>query len=82
MTGDRSRHPEPHRYAQRFGVDLALARVHEDAREILESTGVIDQSGEHHVFGTVRQAVDGRDLGAHMIDADPTTREMPRTGGA
>jgi sulfate permease, SulP family len=47
-----------HGYAQRFGVDLVLARVHKDAREILESAGVIDQLGEHHVFATVRQAVD------------------------
>jgi sulfate permease, SulP family len=47
-----------HRYAQRFGVELVLARVHEDAREILESAGVIDQLGEHHVFDTVRHAVD------------------------
>ena len=47
-----------HRYAQRFGVELALARVHDDAREVLESAGVIDQLGERHVFDTVRHAVD------------------------
>jgi sulfate permease, SulP family len=45
-------------YAQRFGVDLALARVHSDAREILKSAGVIDEVGEDHVYDTVRDAVD------------------------
>ena len=44
-------------YGQRFGVDLALARVHSDARKILESSGVIAELGEDHVYDTIRDAV-------------------------
>jgi sulfate permease, SulP family len=45
-------------YAQRFGIDLALARVHRDARKILEAAGVIKEVGEDHLYDTVRSAVD------------------------
>jgi sulfate permease, SulP family len=45
-------------YAQRFGVDLALARVHSDARKILESGGVLEELGEDHLYDTLREAVD------------------------
>jgi sulfate permease, SulP family len=46
-------------YAQRYGVELSLARVHSDARAVLESAGTIDElGGEHRLFDTVRDAVD------------------------
>jgi len=44
-------------YNQRFGVDLALARVHAGSRKILELTGVTDSIGEHYIYDTVRNAV-------------------------
>jgi SulP family sulfate permease len=46
------------RYGQRFGVGLALARVHADAERILTSAGVIEELGEDHVYDTVRHAAD------------------------
>jgi sulfate permease, SulP family len=45
-------------YARRFTVDVALARVHADARQILESEGLIKELGEAHVYDTVREAVE------------------------
>jgi sulfate permease, SulP family len=45
-------------YGQRFGVGLALARVHADAERILTSAGVIEELGDDHVYDTVRHAVD------------------------
>jgi len=56
-------------YAQRYGVDLALARVHSDAREILKDAGVIGELGEDHIYDTVRDAVDA------------VTKEPASTGG-
>jgi len=44
-------------YARRFNVDLALARVHADARQILKSEGLIKELGEDHIYDTVREAV-------------------------
>ena len=44
-------------YAQRYGVDLVLCRVHSGTRERLRLTGVIDTLGEHRTFDTVRNAV-------------------------
>ena len=46
------------RYANRYGVELSLARLHTEARAILESAGTIDELGEDRVFDTVRNAVD------------------------
>ena len=46
------------RYARRFGVDLALARVHLRRVKILRSGRIIVELGEHHVYDTVRDAVD------------------------
>jgi sulfate permease, SulP family len=57
-------------YAQRFGIDLALARVHRDARMVLEAGGVIDAVGEDHVYETIRSAVDA------------VTKEPATTGAA
>jgi SulP family sulfate permease len=45
-------------YAQRYGVDVVLARVHSGTRERLRLTGVIDTIGEHRIFDTVRNAVE------------------------
>jgi sulfate permease, SulP family len=46
------------RYAQRYGVELSLARLHSQARAVLESAGTINELGEHRLFDTVRDAVD------------------------
>ena len=45
------------RYAQRYGVDLALARVHSGTHELLKLTGDLDEIGEHRIFDTIRHAV-------------------------
>ena len=47
-----------YRYARRFGVDLTLARVHLGGVKILRSGGIIVDIGEHHIYDTVRDAVD------------------------
>jgi high affinity sulfate transporter 1 len=44
-------------YAQRYGVDLSLARVHSGTHKILRLSGVMDEIGEHRIFDTVRNAV-------------------------
>ena len=44
-------------YCQRYGVDLALARVHAGTHRILQLTGVTDEIGEHRIQDTVRNAV-------------------------
>ena len=44
-------------YAQRFGVELALARVHSGVHELLKVSGVVDEIGEHRIHDTVRNAV-------------------------
>jgi hypothetical protein len=40
----------PLHYAHRFNGDLALARVHSDARRIVESEGLIEELGKDHVL--------------------------------
>ncbi len=44
-------------YAQRYGVDLSLARVHSGTHKILRLSGVTDEIGEHRISDTVRNAV-------------------------
>jgi high affinity sulfate transporter 1 len=44
-------------YAQRFGVELALARVHSGTHRLLELSGVVDEIGEERIYDTVRNAV-------------------------
>ena len=44
-------------YARRYGVDLALARVHSGTHELLKLSGVVDDIGEHRIYDTVRHAV-------------------------
>jgi MFS superfamily sulfate permease-like transporter len=46
------------RFAQRAGTDLALARLHANARKLLELTGAMDEIGDHRIHDTVRHAVD------------------------
>ena len=60
-------------YAQRYGVDLALARVHSGAHKLLELTGVVDALGEDSIHDTVRNAV---------AAASPTDGGTESTGGA
>ena len=45
-------------YAQRYDIDLAFARVHENTRQIMEILGVVDELGEDRFYPTVRSAVD------------------------
>ena len=44
-------------YAQRYELELLLARVHIGARKWLELTGVLDDIGEERIYPTVRSAV-------------------------
>jgi len=45
-------------YAQRYGVELSLARVHSGAHELLKMAGVLEQIGEERIYDTIRNAVD------------------------
>ncbi len=45
-------------YAQRYGVELSLARVHSGTHKLLELAGVVDELGEGRLYDTVRNAVD------------------------
>jgi high affinity sulfate transporter 1 len=44
-------------YAQRYGVDVSLARVHSGAHELLKTAGVMEEIGEQHIYDTIREAV-------------------------
>jgi len=44
-------------YAKRYGVDLALARMHSGTHTLLQLTGDLDEIGENRIFDTVRNAV-------------------------
>jgi MFS superfamily sulfate permease-like transporter len=44
-------------YAQRYGIDLALARVHSGTHQRLKMAGVLDEIGEQRFFDTIRHAV-------------------------
>jgi MFS superfamily sulfate permease-like transporter len=45
-------------YAQRYGVELSLARVHSGTHRLLQLAGALDEIGEHRFYDTVRNAVD------------------------
>jgi anti-anti-sigma regulatory factor len=45
-------------YAQRYGVDLKLARVHSGTHRLLQVAGVMQEIGEDNNYDTVRHAVD------------------------
>ncbi len=44
-------------YAQRYGVELSLARVHSGAHALLKMAGVIEEIGEERIYDTIRNAV-------------------------
>ena len=44
-------------YARRYGVDIALARVHSATHELLRLSGVVDEIGEDRIYDTIRHAV-------------------------
>ena len=48
--------------AQRYDVELPLARVHSATHELLKVAGVIDEIGEGRIYDTVRSAVDAATL--------------------
>lgn len=57
-------------YAQRYGVELALARVHSQAKELMKLAGVVEEIGEHRIHDTVRDAVDAATAAdSHANDA-------------
>jgi SulP family sulfate permease len=60
-------------YAQRYGVELSLARVHSGTRRMLQLTGVLDEIGEHRIYDTVRHAVDAA---TSSMDAQSGANEM------
>ena len=45
-------------YAQRYDVEISLARVHSATHKLLELAGVLDEIGEQRIYPTVRKAVD------------------------
>jgi high affinity sulfate transporter 1 len=45
-------------YAQRYGVELSLARVHSGTHKLLQLAGVMEEIGEQRIYDTVRNAVD------------------------
>jgi high affinity sulfate transporter 1 len=51
-------------YAQRYGVDLMLARVHSGSHTLLKMAGVIEKIGEDHIYDTIRNAVDAANSSA------------------
>ncbi|MGB5379855.1 MAG: sodium-independent anion transporter, partial [Acidimicrobiia bacterium] len=63
-------------YAQRYGVDLALARVHSGAHELLKLSGVAGEIGENRIYDTVRKAVDA--VGATGSVATPDAEAKGR----
>ena len=60
-------------YAQRYGVDLVLARVHSGTHKLLELSGVTDEIGEQRIYDTVRNAV----AAASEAHAGSPNGEMP-----
>ncbi len=60
-------------YAQRYEVELSLARVHSGAHKLLELTGVIDEIGEARIYDTVRHAVDAATAPATGMQAEKGT---------
>jgi SulP family sulfate permease len=58
-------------YAQRYGVDLSLARVHSGTHQILRLSGVTDEIGEHRIYDTVRNAVTAATQASASEPTDP-----------
>ena len=55
-------------YAQRYGVELSLARVHSGTHKLLQLAGVVDELGEGRIYDTVRNAVDGASAGSQSSE--------------
>ena len=55
-------------YCERYGVEVALARVHDVARGNLDDSGDIFKIGEDRIYATVRSAVD-----AAIAEGAPTS---------
>jgi high affinity sulfate transporter 1 len=60
-------------YAQRYGVDLALARVHSGAHELLKLAGVVEEISEKRFYDTVRNAVSAATASAAVINNEKVT---------
>jgi high affinity sulfate transporter 1 len=45
------------RYADRYDVEISIARLHSTARKVLEQDGVLDELGQDHVYESVHAAV-------------------------
>jgi MFS superfamily sulfate permease-like transporter len=60
-------------YAQRYGVELSLARVHSGAHKLLQLAGVLEEIGEQRIYDTVRNAVDAATAAAE----ETTTNNAP-----
>jgi sulfate permease, SulP family len=63
------------RYASRYDVEILIARLHADAREILARDGVLAEIGEDHIYDSVHAAVaasngstDQEDKGARQMN--------------
>jgi MFS superfamily sulfate permease-like transporter len=63
-----------HAYAERYGVDLRMARVHSGTHELLTLAGVVEEIGEDRLHDTVRGAVD-----AAIAKTTDHRRESPST---
>ena len=61
-------------YAQRYGVELSLARLHSGAHKLLQLAGVMEEIGEPRIYDTVRNAVDAataaQNHGSSELDND------------
>ena len=57
-------------YAHRYGVDLALARVHSGTHRLLELSGVTGEIGEQRIYDTVRNAVDAVGTAGKAVTTD------------
>jgi SulP family sulfate permease len=64
-------------YAQRYGVELSLARVHSGTHKLLQLAGVMEEIGEQRIYDTVRNAVD-----AATVSAAAGTTPEPQNAGS
>jgi MFS superfamily sulfate permease-like transporter len=62
-------------YADRYDVDISIARLHSAAREVLERDGVLGELGEDHVYDSVHAAV-------AACTSSQSEKVQPETAGA
>jgi SulP family sulfate permease len=60
-------------YAQRYGVELSLARVHSGAHELLKMAGVVEEIGEQRFYDTIRHAVSAATSSGAALKNEKTT---------